>query len=97
MKSFLAIATGMLLCSCADMNVTKSQVTTVGGGGAVDGKDFSSVHMVTCGVGAHNPAAIYVRPFCIDTATFSGDEANTEGEMLIRKPLTPVEFAEDLK
>jgi hypothetical protein len=98
MKSFLAIATGMLLCSCADMYVTKSQVTTTGGRSGVDGKDFGSVHMTTnCGVGECCPSVIYVRPFCIDTATFSGDEANSDGEMPIRKALTPVEFANDLK
>jgi hypothetical protein len=56
------------------------------------------VHFTTnCGVGAHNPTAIYLRPFCIDTAVFRGDEALTDGEMPIRKALTPVEFAEDLK
>jgi len=56
------------------------------------------VHMVTnCGVGASNPTAIYIRPFCIDTAVFEGDEAASAGEMPIRKALTPVEFAEDLK
>lgn len=81
------------------MYVTKSQVATVSGASAgVDGKDFGSVHMVTnCGVGATAPSAIYIRPFCIDTATFSGDEANSEGEMPIRKALTPVEFANDLR
>src|SRR3954471_4444473 len=94
MKSFLAIVTGMLLCSCADMYVTKTEVATAGGQtmGAVDAKDYGSmgVRMVTnCGVGATNPIAIYVRPFCIDTATFSGDEARSDGEMPIRKALTP--------
>jgi len=102
MKSFLAIVTGMLLCSCADMYVTRTEVAGSGGQsmGAVDAKDYGStrVHMVTnCGVGAANPSAIYVRPFCIDTATFSGDQGMSEGEMPIRKALTPVEFAEDLK
>ncbi|HEY4282886.1 MAG TPA: DUF4410 domain-containing protein [Chthoniobacterales bacterium] len=102
MKSFIAIATGMLLCSCADMYVTKTEVSTAGGQtiGAVDAKDYGSmgVRMVTnCGIGASNPAAIYIRPFCIDSATFSGDEARSDGEMPIRKALTPVEFAEDLK
>ena len=102
MKSFLAIVTGMLLCSCADMYVTKTEVATPAGHsmGAVDAKDYGSmgVRMVTnCGVGASNPSAIYIRPFCIDTATFSGDEAHSDGEMPIRKALTPVEFAEDLK
>src|SRR5438045_8318000 len=102
MKSFLAIFTGLFLCSCADMYVTKSQVTTPAGQAAtsVDAKDYGSarVHMVTnCGVGASNPQAIYIRPFCIDTAVFEGDQANSDGEMPIRKALTPVEFAEDLK
>ena len=55
------------------------------------------VRMTTCGVGAAHPKAIYIRPFCIDTATFSGDLAHSDGEMPIRKALTPVEFAEDLK
>jgi len=54
--------------------------------------------MVTnCGVGASDPKAIYIRPFCIDTAVFQGDQANSEGEMPIRKALAPVEFANDLK
>jgi Domain of unknown function (DUF4410) len=102
MKSFLAIVSGILLCSCADMYVTKTEVSTADthAGGAIDGKDYGStrVHIVTnCGVGASSPQAIYVRPFCIDTAVFAGDEANSEGEMPIRKALTPVEFAEDLK
>jgi hypothetical protein len=102
MKSLLAIVTGMLLCSCADMYVTKTEVATAAGqsAAAVDPKDFGStrVHVVTnCGVGASCPSAIYVRPFCIDTATFAGDEASSDGEMPIRKALTPVEFAQDLK
>jgi hypothetical protein len=54
--------------------------------------------MVTnCGVGASDPSAIYIRPFCIDTAVFEGDEGASDGEMPIRKALTPVEFAQDLK
>jgi hypothetical protein len=98
MKSFLAIASSLILCSCADMHVTDSRV---GGAAATDAKDFGSknVRMITanCGVGAYAPSAIYIRPFCIDTATFTGDEAQTDGEMPIRKALTPVEFAQDLK
>lgn len=102
MKSFFAILSGLLLCSCADMYVTKTDVSTPGGasGTPIDSKDFGSmgVHMTTnCGVGASSPRAIYVRPFCIDTAVFEGDQANSEGEMPIRKALAPVEFAEDLK
>jgi hypothetical protein len=54
--------------------------------------------MITnCGVGASGPSAIYIRPFCIDTAVFKGDEALSNGEMPIRKAITPVEFANDLK
>src|SRR5437660_1169386 len=82
------------------MYVTRSEVGGGGVAGTVDAKDFGSkgVHMVTnCGVGANNPRAIYIRPFCIDTAIFVGDEAASAGEMPIRKALTPVEFAEDLK
>jgi hypothetical protein len=101
MKSFFAVLSGLLLCSCADMNVTKTDVATPGGAARapVDAKDFGSgVHMITnCGVGASDPRAIYIRPFCIDTAVFEGDQANTEGEMPMRKALAPVEFAEDLK
>ena len=102
MKSFFAILSGLLLCSCADMYVTKTDVATPGGGSGspTDAKDYKStgVHMTTnCGVGAASPRAIYIRPFCIDTAVFEGDQANSEGEMPIRKALAPVEFAEDLK
>lgn len=66
-----------------------------------DSKDYDSksgVRMVVnCGVGASEPKAIYIRPFCIDNAVFKGDEAASDGEMPIRKALTPVEFAGDLK
>ena len=83
------------------MHVTKTDVATPGGAsGPSDAKDFGSrsIHMVTnCGVGASDPKAIYIRPFCIDTAVFQGDQANSEGEMPIRKALAPVEFANDLK
>ena len=84
------------------MYVTNTQVSTPGGRSvaAIDSKDYGSkgVHMITnCGVGAYNPHAIYLRPFCIDTAVFKGDEALSDGEMPIRKALTPVEFAVDLK
>src|SRR5438270_7100568 len=102
MKHLIVIVSSMLLCACADMYVTKTDVATPGGRSvaAIDAKDYGSkgVHMVTnCGVGASNPSAIYIRPFCIDTAVFQGDEALTDGEMPIRKALTPVEFANDLK
>jgi len=102
MKSVIAIGSSILLCSCADMYVTQTQVSTPGGHSvaAIDAKDYGSkgVHMITnCGVGASNPRAIYIRPFCIDTAVFRGDEALSDGEMPIRKALAPVEFATDLK
>ncbi len=102
MKSFFAVLSGLLLSSCADMHVTKTDVATPGGGSGapIDAKDVGStgVRMTTnCGVGASSPKAIYIRPFCIDTAVFEGDEANSDGEMPIRKALTPVEFAQDLK
>lgn len=99
MKPFIAIASSFLLCSCADMYVTRSQVAGGGSRAPVDAKDFGSVRMITanCGVGAYAPNAIYVRPFCIDGATFKGDQAEQAGEFPIRKALTPVEFAEDLK
>jgi Domain of unknown function (DUF4410) len=99
MKSFLVLVSSLVLCSCADMQVTNSRVG--GATAASDAKDFGSknVRMITanCGVGAYAPSAIYIRPFCIDAATFTGDEAQTDGEMPIRKALAPVEFAEDLK
>ena len=101
MKPFIALLSGLLLSSCADMYVTKSEVSTPGGGVAapVDAKDFKSigVAITNCGVGASHPEAIYIRPFCIDTAVFEGDQANSEGEMPIRKALAPVELAEDMK
>ncbi len=103
MKSLIVILSSGLLCACADMVVTKTDVATPGGGGVAaptDAKDIGStgVYMTTnCGVGATNPRAIYIRPFCIDNAIFKGDEADSDGEMPIRKALTPVEFAQDLK
>jgi len=83
------------------MYVTKTEVA----GGSTrttstsDAKDSKGVYMTTnnCGVGAYGPKAIYIRPFCIDTAVFTGDQTNSDGEMPIRKALTPVEFAGALK
>ena len=102
MKPLLAILSSFLLCSCADMYVVKTDVPgsssrTVA---ATDSKDYGSkgVYMTTdCGVGAYGPKAIYIRPFCIDNAVFTGDQTNSDGEMPIRKALTPVQFAGDLK
>ncbi len=96
MKSFLAIASTLLLCSCADMVVTKSYVSN--SSTAVDAKDFGSVHYETnCGVGATDPAAIYIRPFCIGSAVIRGDVATTEAEVPIHRALLPHAFAADLK
>src|SRR5438552_19181788 len=102
MKFFIVTVFSVFLCSCANMTVTRTEVSTSGGLALAptDAKDFGSrgVHMTTnCGVGASNPSAIYIRPFCIDSAVFKGDEAASSGEMPIRKALTPVELAEDLK
>jgi hypothetical protein len=102
MKPFLALLSSFFLCSCADMVVTK---TDVAGGShstaASDAKDYDSkngVRMVTnCGVGAAPPKAIYIRPFCIDTAVFTGDQTPSDGEMPLRKAIMPHEFAGDLK
>jgi hypothetical protein len=101
MKSLIILVSSFLLCSCGNMVVTKTDVATPSGGSAppIDAKDFGSkaVYMTTCGVGASNPRAIYVRPFCIDNSVFQGDIGASEGEMPIRKALSPVELAEDMK
>lgn len=102
MKSFTVIASSLLLCSCADMQVTKTYVaggSTAQSRSAVDAKDFGSVHFTTnCGVGEAHPSAIYIRPFCINGANFYEDEdIVSPGEMPIRKSLIPVAFAENLK
>lgn len=81
------------------MRVTRTQVAGGGSRSTVssDSKDYNGVHMVTnCGVGAAHPKYIYIRPFCIDTAVFR-DDHGTAGEAVIRKAITPVEFAGDLK
>ena len=101
MKPLIALLSSFLLCSCADMYVTKSDVGSSSTTAAVDTKDYGSskgVHMVTnCGVGASEPRAIYIRPFCIDTAVVRGNIAASEGEMPMRKSLIPIEFAGVLK
>jgi hypothetical protein len=103
MKPFIALLSACLLCSCADMVVTRTEIagssTTVA---SRDSKDYydskNGVHMVmNCGVGAAHPRAIYIRPFCIDTAVFTGDQTPSDGEMPIRKAMIPHEFAGDLK
>ena len=98
MKPFLALLSSILLCSCADMYVVRTQVAGGSRTTTSDAKDSKGVYMTTnCGVGAYAPRAIYIRPFCIDTAVFTGDQTNSDGEMPIRKALTPVEFAGVLK
>ncbi len=100
MKPFIAIlSSSLLLCSCADMYVGNARVGASGTAGSIDTKDFASagIRMTTCGVGAHDPRAIYIRPFCIDSATVVGDVAHSDGEMPIRKALIPVSFATTLK
>jgi hypothetical protein len=103
MKPLIALLSSFFLCSCADMYVSK---TDVAGGSShtvasSDAKDFDSkngIRMLTsCGIGAHPPKAIYIRPFCVDTAIFKGDQAASIGEMPIRKAIMPHEFAGDLK
>ncbi len=98
MKSFTVIASSLLLCSCADMVVTKTYVSNSATRTEVDAKDFGSASSVrystNCGVGEANPSAIYIRPFCIDRAVIAGDIATSDGEVPIRKSLIPVEFAE---
>lgn len=98
MKSFIAFASSLLLCSCADMVITHTDVaTSCDTGGVIDSKDYGSRVHFTCAVGAHDPRAIYIRPFCIDTAVYQGDLAASDGEMPIRKALAPVELAQDMK
>src|SRR6266478_9556833 len=98
MKSLTVIASSLLLCSCADMVVTKTYVSTSAGHSrtAVDSKDFDAKDSVryetNCGVGAANPFAIYIRPFCINSAILRGDEAASDAETPIRKAPTPVAF-----
>lgn len=86
------------------MYVTKTDVASTGSSSyaQVDPKDFDAkggVRMVTnnCGVGSANPKAIYIRPFCVDNASFIGDQTASEGEMPLRKSLIPVSFAGTLK
>ncbi len=77
------------------MVVTRSSAN--GGGGAIDSKDYGVRMTTNCGVGAADPKAIYIRPFCIDNAIFQGDQTVSDGEMPIRKALVPVSFAGSLK
>ena len=101
MKPFIALLSSFFLCSCADMVVTKTDVAGSSRTASSDAKDYDAkngVRMVTnCGVGAAPPKAIYIRPFCIDTAIFKGDQTVSDGEMPLRKAIMPHEFAGDLK
>jgi len=83
------------------MHVTRTQVAGGGSGGrggySSDSKDYNGVHMITnCGVGAAYPKYIYIRPFCVDTASFSEHTA-TAGEAVILKAMAPNEFADTMK
>ena len=65
MKSVIAIASSILLCSCAGMYVTQTEVSTPArrAAGAIDAKDYGSkgVNLTTnCGAGAANQLAIYM-------------------------------------
>ncbi|HEX4665981.1 MAG TPA: DUF4410 domain-containing protein [Chthoniobacterales bacterium] len=103
MKSFTVIVSSLLLCSCADMVVTKTYVSNSATTTRteVDAKDVGSTETVryqtNCGVGEANPSAIYIRPFCIDRAIIAGDIAASHGEVPIRTSLIPLQFAGDLK
>ncbi len=102
MKSFsLILAASLLLCSCADMVVTRTYNNSITARSEVDAKDFDGKETVryttNCGIGAANPKAIYIRPFCIDAARFRGDQAPSDAENPIRQSLIPVAFAADLK
>ncbi len=101
MKFFTVIATSLLLSSCADMVVTKTYNSSSASYAEVDAKDVGSKEMVryetNCGVGATDPEAIYIRPFCIDRTLVRGDVATTPGELPIRVSLIPHQFAGDLK
>lgn len=101
MKSLALLASSLLLCSCADMVVTRTYTSSSVTRTEVDAKDFGSTETIrydtNCGVGEANPVAIYIRPFCIDNSVFIGDEAASVGEMPIRRSLTPIQFAGDLK
>lgn len=83
------------------MFVTKTDVAGGSTTASSDAKDYDAkngIRMVTnCGVGASGPKAIYIRPFCIDSAIFRGDHTASDGEMPIRKALTPITFAGELK
>ena len=60
---------------------------------AVDAKDFDPKESVryetNCGLGAANPSAIYIRPFCIDGAIFRGDEAASDAKCRFAKRSRP--------
>ena len=65
MKAFIAILSGLLLCSCADMYVTKTDVAGSTSRRTVssDAKDSKGIYMTTnCGVGASQPKAIAGEP-----------------------------------
>ena len=60
MKSLIALLSSFLLCSCADMYVTKTDVAGSTSRRTVssDAKDSKGIYMTTnCGVGASQPRA----------------------------------------
>lgn len=101
MKLLTILGIAALLCSCADMKVTRNYGSSAGARSVADAKDFDgkeSIHFETnCGVAATNPRAIYIRPFCLTNAVGRGDLAPTDAEASIRLSLIPVTFADDLK
>jgi hypothetical protein len=80
------------------MYVSRTHVAGSGGRSTAYSDPKDGIRMTTnCGVGASAPRAIYIRPFCIDTAVFAGKHGASEGELPIRKALAPIEFAGALK
>src|SRR6478736_2242097 len=55
----------------------------------------AGVHVVDTQVatGATDPDVIYIRPFHVEGAEFTGEHAGGPGERPIRKSLAPAEFA----
>jgi len=73
-NSLLALGLALLLTSCAEVRVVRTDVAT----------------------GAHDPSAIYIRPFDVSDCTFVGSH-HSHAERAIRKSLAPAEFTEALK
>jgi hypothetical protein len=56
-----------------------------------------AVKNTTVATGSYNPKSIYIRPFTIDNAKFTGAHRGGRGERPIRRSLAPIEFAMALK